>query len=124
VSAGFTPALIEAFPELPVVIHHMEAAAGVAAQHPNVFAKISGLITGVPGQWKAADFQPAVRATLSAFGPERVMYGSDWPSYLPEGTWKEALAAFTQAIGPQTLETREHLLGGTARRFYRIGDNA
>ena len=42
----------------------------------------------------------------------------------PEGTWKEALAAFTQAIGAQTMETREHLLGGTARRFYRIGDNA
>ena len=31
------------------------------------------------------------------------MYGSDWPSYLPEGTWKEALAAFTQSIGPQTM---------------------
>ena len=95
-----------------------------AAQHPNLFAKISGLITDVPGQWKAAEFQPAVRAALAAFGPERVMYGSDWPSYLPEGTWKEALAAFTQSIGAQTLETREQLLGGTARRFYRIGDAA
>ena len=95
-----------------------------AAQHPNLFAKISGLITDAPTQWKAAEFQPAVRAALAAFGPERVMYGSDWPSYLPVGTWKEALAAFTQAIGPQTLETREHLLGGTARRFYRIGDDA
>jgi predicted TIM-barrel fold metal-dependent hydrolase len=54
------------------------------------------------------------------------MYGSDWPSYLPEGTWKAALAAFTQAIGPQTLETREHVLGGTAHRFYRLetGDAA
>ena len=46
------------------------------------------------------------------------------PAICPNGTWKEALAAFTQAIGPQTLETREHLLGGTARRFYRIGDAA
>ena len=124
VNAGFNPALVEAFPELPVVIHHLETAGGIAAQHPNLFVKISGLITGVPGQWKAADFQPHVRTVLAAFGPQRVMYGSDWPSYLPEGTWKEALAAFTQAIGPQTLETREHLLGGTARRFYRIGDNA
>jgi L-fuconolactonase len=54
------------------------------------------------------------------------MYGSDWPSYLPEGTWKEALAAFTQAIGAQTIETREQLLGGTAARFYRlaVGDAA
>ena len=35
-----------------------------------------------------------------------------------------ALAAFTQAIGAQTLETREQLLGATARRFYRLGDGA
>ena len=69
---------------------------------------------------------PAVRAALAAFGPQRVMFGSDWPTYLPVGTWKEALAAFTQAIGPQTMETREHLLGGTARRFYGLdaGDAA
>ena len=128
VSAGFTPALIEAFPELPVVIDYVGTGRGIVpssvTHHPNLFAKISGLITDAPTRWKAADFQPAVRAALAAFGPERVMYGSDWPSYLPIGTWKEALAAFTQAIGPQTLETREHLLGGTARRFYRIGDAA
>jgi L-fuconolactonase len=128
VSAGFTLALVEAFSDLSIVIDHVGTARGTVppsvAHHPNLFAKISGLITDAPTKWKAADFQPAVRAALAAFGPERVMYGSDWPSYLPIGTWKEALAAFTQAIGPQTLETREHLLGGTARRFYRIEDAA
>jgi len=92
----------------------------IAAQSPNVYGKISGLITDSPMQWKAADFQPYVRQALRVFGPERLMFGSDWPSYLPEGTWKEALAAFTQAIGAQTMETREQLLGGTAIRFYRL----
>ena len=124
VSAGFTPAIVERFPALRVVIDHVGTGRGIApsslARYPNVFAKISGLITHAPTRWKAAEFQPAVRAALAAFGPERVMYGSDWPSYLPVGTWKEALAAFTQAIGPQTMETREQLLGGTARRFYRL----
>ncbi len=128
VSAGFTPAIAEKFPALRVAIDHVGTRRGPdpsgAAQYGSVFAKISGLITDAPTRWKAAELQPAVRAALAAFGPERVMYGSDWPSYLPEGTWKEALAAFTQAIGPQTLETREQLLGGTARRFYRIGDGA
>ena len=127
-SARFTLPIVEAFPRLRVAIDHVGTGRGIAApslaQYPNVFAKISGLITDAPTQWKAADFQPAVRAALATFGPERVMFGSDWPSYLPVGTWKEALAAFTQAIGPQTLQTREHLLGGTARRFYRIGDGA
>jgi L-fuconolactonase len=128
VIAGFTPAIVESFPDLRVAIDHVGTGQRIAppdvARYPNVFAKISGLITAAPTKWKAADFQPAVRAALAAFGPERVMYGSDWPSYLPVGTWKEALAAFTQSIGPQTLEAREHLLGGTARRFYRIGDSA
>jgi L-fuconolactonase len=130
VSAGFTPAIVEQFPDLRLTIDHVGTARATLppspARYPNLFAKISGLITHAPTSWKAAEFQPAVRAALEAFGPERVMYGSDWPSYLPEGTWKAALAAFTQAIGPQTLETREHLLGGTAHAFYRLetGDAA
>jgi L-fuconolactonase len=128
VCAGFAPAIPETFPALRMAIDHVGRRSGpdpsCTAQYGNVFVKISGLITDAPTKWKAAEFQPAVRAALAAFGPERVMFGSDWPSYLPAGTWKEALAAFTQAIGPQTLETREQLLGGTACRFYRIGDSA
>ena len=124
VSAGFRPAIVERFPDLRVSIDHVGTARASVppsvARYPNLFAKISGLITHTPIGWKAAEFQPAVQAALGAFGPERVMYGSDWPNYLPEGTWKAALAAFTQAIGPQTLETRAHLLGGTAHRFYRL----
>jgi L-fuconolactonase len=96
----------------------------VLARFPNVFVKLSGFITDAPTQWRAEEFAPWARAALAAFGAERVMYGSDWPSYLPAGTWKEALAAFTQAIGAQTLETREQLLGATACRFYRLGVGA
>jgi hypothetical protein len=39
---------------------------------------------------------------------------------LPDVTWKESLAAFTQSIGAHSLEVREQLLGGTARGFYGI----
>lgn len=124
VGAGFTPAIAETYPSLRVAVAGIGTGQGIApetlAPYANVYAKISGLTTRTPGSWKAADFQPAVRAALAALGPQRVMFGSDWPAYLPVGTWKEALAAFTQAVGPQTLETREHLLGGTAGRFYQI----
>ena len=48
------------------------------------------------------------------------MFGSDWPASLPDHTWKENLALFTQSIGAQTIEVREQLLGGTAARFYAI----
>ena len=118
------------FPALRIAIDHvgrpslMEGRTpeqlAALARYPNVFVKLSGLITDAPTQWKAEQFAPWARAAIGAFGAERVMFGSDWPSYLPAGTWKEALAAFTQAIGPQTLETREHLLGSTARKFYGV----
>ena len=124
VAAGFTREIIDRHPELRVVIDGVGAGQGSApvefAAHRNLYLKISGLITPAPTRWKAAEFQPAVRAALAAFGADRVMYGSDWPSYLPVGTWKEALAAFTQSIGAQTMDTREQLLGATAKRFYSL----
>ena len=126
--------IAEMFPTLLIAIHSLGRPSlmegmrpedlAALARYPNIYAKISGLITDAPTHWKPQQFAPWVRAALAAFGPTRVMYGSDWPSYLPVGTWKEALAAFTQALGPQTLETREHLLGATAARFYRLGDSA
>ncbi|MEO8596599.1 MAG: amidohydrolase family protein [Candidatus Solibacter sp.] len=120
VAAGFSPAIPEAFPHLPIVAGDWSTVPLDCARYPNLYVKVAGLITSSPGRWKAADFAAGVRALLAAFGPERIMYGSDWPAYLPEGTWKEALAAFTQSIGAQTLETRELLLGATARRFYGL----
>jgi L-fuconolactonase len=128
------PRIAERFGGLRIVIDHLgrpgpvntpfdqwARALETAAQSPQVYGKLSGLITGAPTQWRAEQFQPYARHALRVFGPERLMYGSDWPSYLPVGTWKEALAAFTQAVGAQSLETREQLLGGTAARFYQLG---
>ena len=133
------PRIAERFGGLRMVIDHLgrrslavepfdqwARALELAAQSPNVFGKLSGLITDAPTQWRAEQFQPYARHALSVFGPGRLMYGSDWPSYLPVGTWKEALAAFTQAVGAQSMETRERLLGGTTGHFYRLeaGDAA
>ena len=128
------PAIAEGFPALRLVLDHVGRPSlmtrpfdqwardlEIAAQYPLLCAKISGLITDAPTKWHADQFRPAVRQALRTLGPGRLMYGSDWPSYLPEGTWKEALAAFTQSIGALPAEIREHLLGLTAARFYRIG---
>jgi predicted TIM-barrel fold metal-dependent hydrolase len=85
----------------------------LAAACPNVFCKLSGLtMFGEP--------RPYVQRALSLFGAGRLMFGSDWPNGLPRYTWKAALAVFTQAIGPQPIEVREQLLGGTAARVYRL----
>ena len=91
-----------------------------AARYPNVFVKASGLLRLAPKPWKAPDIRPFVQHALRVFGPERMMFGSDWPSGLPDSIWKESLALFTQAIGAQSIASRDELLGGTAHRFYAL----
>jgi L-fuconolactonase len=92
-----------------------------AASLPQVYCKLSGMITEAdPANWKADDLRPYVSHVLRIFGPDRLMFGSDWPVCITAGTWKQVLAAFTQAIGQQPIEFREKLLGGTAARFYGI----
>jgi L-fuconolactonase len=92
-----------------------------AAQVPQVYCKLSGMITEAdPRGWKAEHLRPYVAHVLEHFGPDRLMFGSDWPVCTLAGTWKEVLAAFTQAAGPQTIEARDRLLGATAARFYRL----
>jgi L-fuconolactonase len=130
-----TTRVAERVPELRMVIDHiakpliavqrmdgwaedMEA----ASKLPRVFCKLSGMITeDHPRGWSAGRLRPYVQHVLSLFGPDRLMFGSDWPVCTLAGTWKEVLAAFTQAIGPQTIDIREKLLGTTAAGFYGLG---
>jgi L-fuconolactonase len=88
---------------------------------PNVYCKLSGMITEAPWHnWSASDLHPYVSFMCQGFGAGRLMFGSDWPVCLLAGTWKEVLAACTQAMGPQLMEAREQILGATAMRFYRL----
>jgi L-fuconolactonase len=48
------------------------------------------------------------------------MFGSDWPVCLLAGSWKQVLAAFTQACGPLPSAERDRILGETAARFYGL----
>jgi len=128
------PRIAERVPELRMVIDHI-AKPPIAAQTmepwardieaaaalPQVWCKLSGMITEAdPAGWRAEDLRPYVAHVLRSFGPDRLMFGSDWPVCLPAGSWKEVLAAFTQAIGAQPIEVREKLLGETAVKFYGI----
>jgi L-fuconolactonase len=116
--------IADRFPAMRIVIDHFGAQARgdwahdleLAAEAPNVFCKLSGWPRLLPSA------RPYVQHALAVFGPGRLMFGSDWPACLPEFTWKASLAAFTQAIGAQSLEVREQLLGETAARFYRLRD--
>jgi L-fuconolactonase len=128
------PRVAEKVPGLRLVIDHI-AKPPIAARSmdgwaedmatmakiPNLYCKLSGMITEAdPSGWKAEHLRPYVAHVLNLFGPDRLMFGSDWPVCTLAGSWKEVLAAFTQAVGPQPIDVREKLLGGTAERFYSL----
>lgn len=94
----------------------------VAAQFPQIWCKLSGMITEAdPQNWKAADLRPYVQHVYKCFGPDRLVFGSDWPvCLLACDRWKQVLAACTQALGPLTMDLREKIFGGNAVKFYRL----
>ena len=92
----------------------------VGAQ-PNAMAKLSGLITGVGEGWIVDDLLPVVDAAFGAFGPDRLLYGSDWPVVeLAEGgavAWADATRAI---VGTLSSSERDAVLGGTCARVYGV----
>jgi L-fuconolactonase len=61
-----------------------------------------------------------VRAALDAFGPERSMFGSDWPVCLLAGSYAQAFAGLNEALGELSAGDRANIFGGTAARFYGL----
>ena len=134
VHLALVPRLADAVPALRMVIDHiakpliasrqMESWVtdiAAAATVPGMHCKLSGMITEADhANWTAEDLRPYVQHVLKCFGPTRLMFGSDWPVCKLAGTWKQVLAAFTQALGAQAQETRDEILGDSAVRFYRL----
>jgi L-fuconolactonase len=90
------------------------------AAHANVSCKLSGLVTEAAWrQWKREDFTPYLDIALAAFGPERLMFGSDWPVCLLSGEYADVVGmidGFISTLTPteQTLiweETTSHVYG-------------
>ncbi|MCO1657755.1 amidohydrolase family protein [Pseudonocardia humida] len=129
---GAVADLAAALPELTVVLDHLgkppaaqadfvvwrTTLAEIAAA-PNTVAKVSGLqVRGRP--FTVAGVRPAWEAALELFGPDRLLWGSDWPMTLLTagyaGTW-EVMAALVDEL---TADERATILSGTATRVYRL----
>ncbi|MEX2206793.1 MAG: amidohydrolase family protein [Myxococcota bacterium] len=92
------------------------------ARLPNVCCKLSGLVTEAYWtRWEAADFRPYVDVILEAFGPRRLLFGSDWPVCLVAATYARGLALVNELIGALSDQERDAILGGNAVEFYGIG---
>ncbi len=126
--------LVHRFPEQPFVIDHMakpliragelhpwaEQMRAMAAG-PNVWCKLSGLVTEAEWhKWTPEQFRPYFEIVLDSFGPDRLMYGSDWPVCLLSASYAQALQVVTQAIGHLGAGDREKILGVNAAAFYGL----
>lgn len=92
-----------------------------AARFPNIYCKLSGMVTEADRQnWKPADLKPYVDAALEHFGPDRCMFGSDWPVCILAGRYEDVYNAFCECISSLSASEKEQVLGGTAIEFYGL----
>jgi L-fuconolactonase len=91
------------------------------ARRPNVCCKLSGLVTEADWQrWTPASLEPYWRVVLEAFGPSRLLFGSDWPVALLATSYQRWVDTVTEWVAPLSTSEREAIWGGTASRVYSL----
>lgn len=91
------------------------------AKFPNVFCKISGLVTEADWQrWTPEDIHPYLDVAFESFGATRLMIGSDWPVCLVASPYGRVMDVVMKYLQKRTDEEREAVLGGNAQRFWRL----
>ena len=91
------------------------------ARAPNVFCKLSGLVTEADWRnWSKKDFEPYLDVALNAFGPSRLMFGSDWPVCLLAASYQEVKDIIADYTGNLSQDERKQIFGLTAMEFYRL----
>lgn len=94
---------------------------GDLARRPNVYCKLSGMVTEAAWDcWTCDDLRPHVEVVLEAFGPRRIMAGSDWPVCIVAATYGRWIAALETLLSALSAEEKERIFGGTAIEAYRL----
>ena len=125
---------VERFPDQNFVLDHIakpSIKSGVVepwaqqikelAANGQVFCKLSGLATEADWQtWKDVDMRPYLDAVFSAFGPDRLMFGGDWPVCLLAADYRRVLQLINGYIAEFDIEDQKKIMGLNALRFYNI----
>jgi len=126
-------ALLDAVPEGSFVLDHAgkpDIAGGDPgwvsriddfAARPNVACKVSGLFTEAGPEWRRQPVDRYVRAVVERFGPERSLFGSDWPVSTLATTYDDVVRRTTDPLADLTADERQSVLSGTAERTYLHG---
>lgn len=131
---GYVPEFVKAFPDQKFVIDHiakpyikdnkiadwakdMKALAGFE----NVYCKVSGMVTEANWEtWKPGDFTPYLDVVLETFGPERLMFGSDWPVCNVAGGYDKAVNIVKNYTSKLSANEQDSVWGDTAAAFYNL----
>ena len=126
--------LVDKLPNQPYVVDHIakphtdgsdraewERGMRAIAERPNVMCKLSGLVTEADwANWTSDDFAPYLDVVLEAFGPDRLMIGSDWPVCTLAASYGEALGLVFDWSAKFSIGERNAIMGDNARRFYSL----
>jgi L-fuconolactonase len=130
----YVPRVAAGCPELRLVIDHLakppiarkeikewaEAMKPVAA-FPNIYCKLSGLVTEANWtSWQTDDLRPYVEETLNLFGTDRMMFGSDYPVCLLASSYDRVLGSFQELLKDLSDGDRDKIFSQNAQRFYRL----
>jgi L-fuconolactonase len=130
----FAVKLVKAFPEQRFVLDHL-AKPKIAeplllpwredlktlAGFPNVYCKLSGMVTEAKwNQWQPEDFNSYLDIAFSAFGPNRLMIGSDWPVCTLSAAYEPTMQIVFDYVRQFPAETQAGILGANCGRFYGI----
>lgn len=129
-------ALVDEFTDQRFVVDHVAkpavsrgelepwaAALRTIAEREHVYCKLSGLVTEADWTgWRPEQFTPFFEVAIEAFGPDRLMFGSDWPVCLCAGEYLTVMRLLESALGSLSDAERRAVMGDNAKRFYRLPD--
>ncbi len=91
------------------------------AKRKNVVCKVSGIVVNAtPEKWTAADLEPIVKHTLTTFGPERVMFGGDWPVCTKAASYRQWVEALKKIVSAHSVDEQRQLFHDNAVRVYGL----
>ena len=126
--------LVKEFPSLRFVVDHIakpnikdnemvewKTGIGDLALNPNVYCKISGMVTEADWKnWKQGDFTFYIDTVIKAFGIKRVMFGSDWPMCLVSGSYQDVLNIVSNYFSSFSADDQKLFFGDNAINFYQL----
>jgi L-fuconolactonase len=91
------------------------------AERKNVIGKISGIIaSGAGGKWRVDNLAPIINHTLDVFGPDRVVFGGDWPVCTLAASFRQWVEALRAIVADRSREEQRKLFHDNAVEFYRL----